>query len=143
MAHVRIVRESPLPAAEAWRRLTDWERHGDVVPLTHVTVTTPPPTAAGTVFVARTRIGCRLGFDDPMEVVAWQPPRHCRLVKRGRFVTGWAEFDVRALGPGRTRVEWREEIRVRGVPASLDPVLAAAGRLMFSRAMKGLLRDGS
>jgi hypothetical protein len=143
VAHVRIVRESPLPAAEAWRRLTDWERHGEVVPLTRVTVTTPPPTAAGTAFVARTGIGRRFGFDDPMEVVAWQPPRRCRLVKRGRFVTGWAEFEVRALGADGTRVEWREELRVRGVPAVADPVLAVAGRWMFGRAMKRLLRDGS
>ncbi|MGY0019539.1 SRPBCC family protein [Streptomyces sp. cg35] len=143
MAHVRIVRETPLPAAEAWRRLTDWERHGDVVPLTRVTVTTPSPTAAGTVFVARTGIGGRFGFDDPMEVVAWQPPRRCRLVKHGRFVTGWAEFEVRALGADRSRVEWREELRVRGVPAVADPLLAAAGRWMFGRAVNGLLRYGS
>ncbi|MEV3855567.1 SRPBCC family protein [Streptomyces sp. NPDC050095] len=142
MAHVRIVRETPLSAVEAWRRLTDWERHGDVVPLTRVTVATPPPTAAGTVFVARTGVG-RCAFDDPMEVVAWQPPRRCRMVKRGRFVTGWAEFEVRPLGPGGARVEWREELRVRGVPAVADPLLAAAGRRMFGRAVAGLLRDGS
>ncbi|MFI7337385.1 SRPBCC family protein [Streptomyces sp. NPDC050085] len=142
MAHVRIVRETPLSAVEAWRRLTDWERHGDVVPLTRVTVATPPPTAAGTVFVARTGVG-RCAFDDPMEVVAWQPPRRCRMVKRGRFVTGWAEFEVRPLGSGGARVEWREELRVRGVPAVADPLLAAAGRRMFGRAVAGLLRDGS
>lgn len=142
VAHVRIVRETPLSAVEAWRRLTEWERHGAVVPLTRVTVTTDPPTAAGTVFVARTGFG-RLGFDDPMEVVAWQPPRRCRLVKRGRVVTGWAEFEVRPLGDGGSRVEWREEIRVRGVPAVADPVLRAAGQWMFGRAVNGLLRSGS
>nr|WP_203644035.1 SRPBCC family protein [Streptomyces sp. SID14478] len=132
-----------MSVAEAWRRLTDWERHGTVVPLTRVTVTTPAPSAAGTVFVARTGFGGRLGFDDPMEVVAWQPPHRCRLVKRGRFVTGWAEFEVRALGAGGARVEWREELRVRAVPGALDPVLAVAGRWMFGRAVNGLLRDGS
>ncbi|MEU6391137.1 SRPBCC family protein [Streptomyces sp. NPDC046939] len=142
MAHVRIVRETPLPAAEAWRRLTDWERHGDVVPLTRVTVTTPPPNAAGTLFVARTGTR-RIGFDDPMEVVAWQPPRRCRLVKRGRVVTGWAEIEVRALGADASVVEWREELHVRGVPALADPLLAAAGRLMFGRTVNGLLRAGS
>ncbi|MBO1331456.1 SRPBCC family protein [Streptomyces sp. VRA16 Mangrove soil] len=140
-ARIRILRDTALSPAEAWRRLTTWERHGDVVPLTRVTVTTPPPTAAGTVFVARTGVGRRLGFDDPMEVVAWQPPRRCRLEKRGRLVTGWAEFEVRALGcRGGAQVEWREEVRVRGVPAAADPVLAAAGRWMFGRAVDGLLR---
>ncbi|MEV1024771.1 SRPBCC family protein [Streptomyces sp. NPDC050264] len=143
MALVRIVRETPLSAAEAWRRLTDWERHGDLVPLTRITVTTPPPTAAGTAFVAHTGVGRRFGFDDPMEVVAWQPPRRCRLVKRGRLVTGWAEVEVRPLGAGGARVEWREELRVRGVPAFADPVLAVAGRWMFGRVVNGLLRQRS
>ncbi|MFI0235327.1 SRPBCC family protein [Streptomyces sp. NPDC016845] len=142
MAHVRIVRETPLPAAEAWQRLTDWEQHGAVVPLTRVTVTTPPPTAAGTLFVARTGTD-RIGFDDPMEVVAWQPPRRCRLVKRGRIVKGWAEIEVRALGADASVVEWREELHVRGVPALADPVLALAGRLMFTWTIKGLLKKGS
>ncbi|MCQ4211489.1 SRPBCC family protein [Streptomyces longispororuber] len=142
-ADIRIVRETPLAPAEAWRRLTDWERHGEVVPLTRVTVTTPPPVAAGTVFVARTGVGRRIGFDDPMEIVAWQPPRRCRLLKRGRLVIGWAEFEVRPLGGGGSRVEWREELRVRGVPAVADQVLAVLGRWMFGRAVNGLLRDGS
>ncbi|MET8471447.1 SRPBCC family protein [Streptomyces sp. NPDC006422] len=139
-AQIRIVRDTPLRAAEAWRRLTDWERHGDSVPLTRVTVTTPPPDAAGTVFVARTGVG-RCGFDDPMEVVAWQPPRRCRMEKRGRVVTGWAEFEVRALGEGGSRVEWREELHVRGVPRAADRVVAAAGRWVFGRAVTGLLGD--
>ncbi|MEV5612435.1 SRPBCC family protein [Streptomyces sp. NPDC052225] len=142
-AHIRIVRETPLSVAEAWRRLTTWERHGDVVPLTRVTVTTPPPTAAGTVFVARTGVGSRLGFDDTMEIVAWQPPHRCRMEKRGGFVTGWAEFEVRTLPGGGSRVEWREEIGVRGLPGFTDRALAAAGRWMFGRAVNGLLRDGS
>ncbi|MFJ8928974.1 MULTISPECIES: SRPBCC family protein [unclassified Streptomyces] len=139
-AHISIVRDTSLRASEAWRRLTDWERHGDSVPLTRVTVTTPPPDAAGTVFVARTGVG-RFGFDDPMEVVAWQPPRRCRMEKRGRVVTGWAEFEVRALGDGGSRVEWREELRVRGVPRAADRVVAAAGRWVFGRAVDGLLDD--
>src|SRR5258708_29242872 len=51
---------------ESWRRLTDWPRHAAVVPLTRVTVRTPPPTGEGTVFVARSGVG-PLVFDDPME----------------------------------------------------------------------------
>ncbi|MEU6843498.1 SRPBCC family protein [Streptomyces sp. NPDC046716] len=141
-AQIRIVRETPLSPAEAWLRLTDWERHGDVVPLTRVTVSTPPPTGAGTVFTARTGAARRLGFDDPMEVVDWQPPHRCRLEKRGRVVTGWAEFEVRALDGGGSRVEWREELAVWGLPSLADPVLRTAGRWMFGRAVDGLLRHG-
>ncbi|MYT73868.1 MULTISPECIES: SRPBCC family protein [unclassified Streptomyces] len=141
-ARIRIVRDTPLSPDEAWLRLTDWERHGDVVPLTRVTVTTPPPTAAGTVFVARTGTARRIGFDDPMEVVAWEPPHRCRLEKHGRVVTGWAEFEVRPLDGGGSRVEWREELAVWGLPKAADPVLRTAGQWMFGRAVAGLLRDG-
>ncbi|MEU6658313.1 SRPBCC family protein [Streptomyces sp. NPDC046821] len=146
MALIRITRESPLPAAEAWRRLTDWQRHGDVVPLTRVRVTTPPPTGEGTVFVPRTGVG-RLAFDDPMEVVTWAPPYadtpgHCRLEKRGTFITGWAEIEVTPHGPG-SRITWHEEIHVRRLPRRCDPLLARAGHLMFSRAVNGLLTYGS
>jgi carbon monoxide dehydrogenase subunit G len=139
-----LERDVPLPAAEAWRRLTRWERHADVVPLTRVTVLTPPPTGEGTTFVARTGVG-PLGFDDPMEVVGWQAPREerpgrCQLVKRGSFVTGWAEIEVHATGAGTARVVWREELRVRWLPRLFDGPLAWAGRGMFGRAMTGLLK---
>ena len=63
-----VVHDSPVSVGEAWARVTDWPRHGDHVPFTHVEVTTDAPPGVGTVFNARTRIG-RLGFDDPMEVV--------------------------------------------------------------------------
>ncbi|MBT3152179.1 SRPBCC family protein [Streptomyces sp. CHD11] len=144
MATFQLQRTAPLPLDEAWRRLTTWPRHGDVVPLTRVTVTTPPPTGEGTVFVARTGLG-PLSFDDPMEVTVWQPPAgdtpgFCRLEKRGRVVTGWAEIEVRPGPGGGARVVWREEIRVRFLPASGEAVLARAGRRMFGRAVNRLLR---
>ncbi|SEO91912.1 SRPBCC family protein [Actinacidiphila rubida] len=136
-----IERTTPLPPAEAWRRLTAWERHTSTVPLTRIDVRTPPPTGRGTVFVARTGLG-PLGFDDPMEVTDWQPERHCRLEKRGRVVLGWAEIDVLpdpAGGPGAL-VRWREDVRVRAVPRGLDPVTTTAGRLIFGRVVDTLLK---
>ncbi|OAH12220.1 SRPBCC family protein [Streptomyces jeddahensis] len=146
MALFRIERVTPLSPAEAWHRLTDWKHHADVVPLTRVTVTTPPPTRAGTRFVARTGVG-PAAFDDPMEVTVWQPPdpaepggpARCRLEKRGSFVTGWAEIEVHPSGAG-SRVVWVEELRVRPLPPFLDPPLAASARLLFGRAADGLLR---
>ncbi|MGW1064895.1 SRPBCC family protein [Streptomyces aureus] len=136
----RVSRHSP---AESWRRLTDWPRHADVVPLTRVAVRTPPPTREGTVFVARSGLG-PLAFDDPMEVVAWHPPGDaapgtCRLVKRGTFVTGWAEFEVHPAGRGGSRVVWREDLSVRALPGFADPVLLGSARWMFGRAVDGLL----
>jgi hypothetical protein len=164
MALFRVVRDVPLPVEESWRRLTAWERHADAVPWTRVTVTTPPPTRVGTVFVARSgpaqsRLGRRgrgaavlrgagLGrivVPDPMEVTVWRPPvdgaaGDCRLVKRGRTVLGWAEIEVRPRAAGSV-VVWREELRLRGVPRFADPVLAAVARLVFGRAVDRLLRE--
>jgi hypothetical protein len=137
-------RTAPLPLDEAWRRLTEWPRHGDVVPLTRVTVVTPGPTREGTVFVARSGIG-PFAFDDRMEVTLWCPPAEdepglCRLEKRGRMVRGWAEIEVRPGPGGRTRVVWREELRLRMLPSPFDPLLRATARMMFGRAANRLLR---
>ncbi|MFF1477875.1 SRPBCC family protein [Streptomyces sp. NPDC058301] len=144
MALFRIDRRTEAGPAEVWLRLTDWARHSGSVPLTRITVTTPPPTGVGTVFVARTGIG-PLAFEDPMEVVVWEPPGpggagRCRLEKRGRVVTGWAEIEVRpaAEGAGALLV-WREDLRVWRLPRVLDPLTSRAGRYVFGRALTVLL----
>ncbi|WP_212913502.1 SRPBCC family protein [Streptomyces sp. TS71-3] len=164
MVLFRVVRDSPHPPAETWRRVTRWERHGGAVPLTRMVVMTPAPTREGTVFVARTgpahsRLGrtrpvaavlrwtgaARLGFDDPMKVTLWQPPADgaaglCHLEKLGEVIRGRAEIEVRPSAAGAL-VVWREEARVRALPRFLDPLLAPACRLVFGRAMDRLLRD--
>ncbi len=137
-------RTAPLPLAEAWRRLTEWPRHGDVVPLTRVTVVTPGPTREGTVFVARSGVG-PFTVDDRMEVTVWCPPTEdepglCRLEKRGRTIRGWAEIEVRPGPGGRARVIWREELRPRLVPSLFDPLLRASAQAVFGRAANRLLR---
>ncbi|MFJ9823490.1 SRPBCC family protein [Streptomyces sp. NPDC101160] len=164
MSRFRIERAVSLPPDEVWQRLTNWPAHGRQVPLTRTTVLTAGPNGVGTRFTARTGVG-RLGFDDPMEVVRFEPPAAgragvCRLEKYGRTVRGWAAFEVTAAGGATgaggaagaggatgaggasgagSRVVWTEELRLRGVPAALDPVLAAAGRVVFGRALDGLL----
>lgn len=143
MPVIRIVHRTSAPPAEAWGRLTDWERHGAQVPLTRTIIETAPPTHAGTIFTARTGVG-RITFDDRMEVVVWRPPAGgspglARLEKRGRVVLGWAEIEIRPLPTGGAEIHWREELRVRGLPRALDPAVAAAGRVLFSRAIARLL----
>ncbi len=144
MATFSLERTAPLPMAEAWRRLTAWHRHGDTVPLTRVTVTTPGPTGPGTVIVARTGAG-PLAFTDPMEVTVWEPPGEdtpgrCRLEKRGRMVRGWAELEVHPGPGGRSRVLWREELTTPLLPSSLDGALSRSGRYVFGRTVNDLLR---
>jgi hypothetical protein len=144
VANILLERTVPLPLDEAWRRITLWPRHGEVVPLTAVRVDPPGPTRVGTLVVARSGAGA-LAFDDPMEVTVWQPPEDgapgmCRLEKRGRVVLGWAELEVRPGPGGRTRVVWREEIRVRVVPSLFDGVVRHSARYVFGRALNRLLR---
>ncbi|MFJ7150446.1 SRPBCC family protein [Streptomyces sp. NPDC100445] len=138
-------RTVPLPLEETWRRLTQWPRHADAVPLTRIRVLTPPPTREGTRFAARSGVG-PLAFDDVMEVTVWRPPAAdegglCRLEKRGRVVLGWAEIEVRPGPGGRSRVVWREELWVRFLPRACDGVLGAVSRRMFGRAANRLLRQ--
>ncbi|QIQ06247.1 SRPBCC family protein [Streptomyces liangshanensis] len=146
MTAFRIERTTPLAAEEAWRRLTDWPAHADQVPLTTISVPTPGPTRVGTVFVARSAVGA-VGFDDPMEVVLWEPPAgdapgRCRLEKRGTAVLGWAEIHVRARGGGSS-VTWEEDLRLRLLPGAFGPLTARAGRRVFGRAVDRLLRGGA
>ncbi|MEU8679365.1 SRPBCC family protein [Streptomyces sp. NPDC048560] len=146
MAVFRIERFSHLPAAEAWRRVTDWEQHGAAVPFTSVTVPTGLPTRIGTVFVARTGVG-PLAFDDPMEVVRWTPPAAgraglCQLEKRGSVVLGRAAIDVYPTDSG-SHVVWVEELGVRLLPRWADQLVSSAGRRVFTRALDRLLAGGS
>ncbi|GAA2505897.1 SRPBCC family protein [Streptomyces gobitricini] len=152
MALFRIVRGAPLSAGEAWRRLTDWPAHAALVPLTRATAVSEGPVRVGSRFTMRTGIG-PAGFDDPMEVVRCEPPEPgggaggapgagvCRLEKRGRVITGWAEIEVRETAPGAVRVTWTEEASVRGLPRVCDALVARAGRWLFGRALRGLLAD--
>jgi hypothetical protein len=145
VVNILLERTVPLPLDEAWRRVTQWRRHGEVVPLTRVSVVPPAPTGPGTVVVARSGVG-PLSFEDPMEITVWQPPEDgapglCRLEKRGRVVLGWAELEVRPGPGGRARVVWREEIRIRLLPSLFDGVLRTSARYVFGRALNRLLRS--
>jgi len=130
VALFEIVREVPLSAEESWQRLTNWEQHAHHVPLTRIVRTDQG-------FIARTGIG-RLAFDDPMEIVTWREPSFCRLEKRGRAVTGWAEVHVESTTIG-SRVTWREDLHVRGLPRVLDGVTRAVSTRVFARVVDRLL----
>ncbi|MFF2324402.1 MULTISPECIES: SRPBCC family protein [unclassified Streptomyces] len=142
MAVFRIERFTSLPAAESWRRVTDWERHAAHVPLTTITTPLGQRGGLGTVFVARTGVG-PLGFDDPMEVVRWTPPAAgraglCLLEKRGSLVRGRASIDVYPTDSG-SHVVWVEELTVRRLPKWADPLIAGAGRRVFGQVLDGML----
>ena len=74
-----------------------------------------------------------------MDVVEWDPPRFCRLEKRGRVVRGWADICVWPTDTG-SKVVWREVAHVVGVPRTLARVERIAGRVVFGRVVKRLTR---
>lgn len=144
MTAFRLEREVVLPAQEAWRRVTDWGGHAARVPCTALASVTAGPTRPGTVFVVRSGVG-RVAFDDPMEVVVWEPPAEgspgrCRLEKRGRLVLGWAAIEVHPRGAAGSLVVWTEDLRLGPLPRRLDPLVARVGRVVFGRALDGVLR---
>lgn len=145
MTEFSVQHDTSRSVEATWARVTDWPRHGRYVPLTTVTVT-PGPNGVGTVFTAHTGWG-PAGFDDPMEVVEWQPPTsgsggRCRLEKRGSLVHGWAELTVEPNGNG-ARATWREEIRVGRLPRFTDPLTRLSSTLLFARVLRRLIEEKS
>ncbi len=134
-----ITLTSPLPPAEAWRRVFDLRRHGRIIPLT--TVSGDDLDAAnlheGSRFVGTTGVG-RVVFEDPMTVDAWSPPDSGRgravIRKHGRLLGGWIEVTVEPAASGST-VRWEQDVTVP-VPLAADvgrPLARAGYRWMVRR----------
>ena len=145
MRSFTAVVETSLPPAEAFAALTDWPAHGRHVPFTRVRVL-HEADGVGTTFRARTALG-PLGFDDDMRVTEWQPPGpdgrgHAALAKTGRPLRGSARIEVEPRGTG-SLVRWTEGVQVgpRGLAPVVDAVSVPAGRLLFGRVARRLLRD--
>lgn len=139
MAKFLVERTTSLSVTESWARLTDWERHGDLIPLTHITRT---GEGMGSRFTARTALG-PVGFDDPMQVTVWKPPEqatagHCRIEKTGRVIAGWAELTVVAT-PDGTRVSWLEDVAVRHTGRWLNLPSRVISTRLFGRLVDNLL----
>jgi hypothetical protein len=147
VARVRSSQELPGVAARAaWELVTDWPAHGRWIPLTTVTIDADSPAGSGpgTRFTGRTALG-PVGFDDPMTVTHWQPPAgdqagRCRVIKRGSWLAGWAEIEVRPAGDG-CRLVWTEEIAPRWTPRLADRLVSAIATALFDRALRRLARE--
>jgi hypothetical protein len=122
MTEVRASIALPVDAEQAWRAVMDWTRQGDWIPFTQVRVTSGTGTAVGDRIVARTAIG-PVGFDDPMEIVRWDPPNLCEVRHHGRVVRGGGVFTVVPDGEGRSVFHWSEQ---------LDLPFGAVGRAGFA-----------
>ncbi len=139
-----VVLESELAATEAWRRVLDLRMHTRVIPLTTVrgSALSAESLAVGSRFVARTALG-PVGFDDAMTVDEITQPRDgspgvARIHKEGKVIRGTIVLRVSPRPRGST-VEWRQEIRVWGIPALLHPAVAAIARQAYAAALRRLL----
>lgn len=146
MARFSAVVDVQAPPETTWRVLTDWPRHSDWVPLTTIRMLTDSSACVGTRFVARTAVG-PLGFDDVMEITAWQPPTatapgRCDIVKQGRAVRGTVSFEV-AAAPGGSRVTWTQDLDVPPVALTrrAAPLVAAVARGAYTRTLRVMADD--
>ncbi|EWT01352.1 hypothetical protein N865_08500 [Intrasporangium oryzae NRRL B-24470] len=144
MAHFAVRILSPLPADQAWARILDLRAHSAVIPLT--TLTGDILYAAGLVpgsrFVARTALG-PIGFDDSMVVDEVTQPTAghgawARIRKEGKAIRGLIELTITPQGTG-SRVEWSQDISVRGIPRVFDPVVARVARAAYGTTLRKLL----
>lgn len=147
MARFTAVVEVAAPAERTWAALVDWPAHGRWVPLTRVDVLTPSGAGVGARFVGRTGLG-PLGFDDPMEVVRWEPPvegrpGRCRVVKQGGVVRGEAWFEVHDLPGGRSRVAWTEDVVLVSalLTRAVRPLVELGGRIAFTRTLRAMAAE--
>lgn len=136
-----VTETSVEPVDLVWERVSDVVGHASGVPLQSVT-SDPGEPGVGWRFTPRTSLG-PLGFDDPMVVTVWEPPRRLRVEKVGRVLAGWADISLAPLPDGGTRVTWQEEVvpAHTGIALRTRPVFDAAGKVVFRRALTRMLRE--
>ncbi len=137
MANVyfKVTRHLSLPAGDVFAELIDWKGHANWVPLTRVEVLTGDG-GPGTEFVATTGIG-PLALPDRMRVDELDPVAMTALItKIGPPLTGVVHLSVTSTGESTSRLDWVEDIQVRGVPQFLSKPLAAAARMGFRTSIR-------
>ena len=98
------------PPELVWRLLTDWERQGDwMLEAKDFEVISPNREGLGVEALATVTIA-GISTRDRIRVDAWDPPRHLGIVHLG-WVGGRGDLRLRRLEDGRTRLDWREELR--------------------------------
>lgn len=129
----------PFSADAVYAELVDWVGHAEWVPLTRVEIL-KGDGGEGTEFVATTGIG-PAALPDRMRVDALDPvSRTAQITKLGPLLTGSVTLSVTPVTEWTARVDWTEDIQVRGLPGLLSRPIGTAGRLGFERALRGMAR---
>lgn len=129
----------PMTPELAWQRLTDWQSHGEWIPLTRVEVDPTDPDR----FTAWSGIG-QLALEDRMQLTHRTVDPHARrarIAKLGPVLVGEAEFSVSAgITAGSAVVQWREVVAVPYLPRLLGPIAATMGKYLFTMALGRMAR---
>lgn len=129
----------PYPAAAVFAELIDWAGHAKWVPLTRVQILVGDG-GEGTEFIATSGVG-PAALPDRMRVVALDHDAHtAQIQKLGPLLTGTVTLRVVPLSEFNARVEWTEDIQVRGLPRFLSRPTARAAGFAFERALVGMAR---
>jgi uncharacterized protein YndB with AHSA1/START domain len=139
MTTVSVCVDLDAPVERTWAVVTDWERQGEWMPMTRVTVTAESAIGVGAELSARSGAG-PLAFVDPMVVDVWEPPHRCEVVHLGRVVTGRGVFLVESLPDDRSRFTWQEILVGHGARRVLDRVGVPPTRALLNVALKRLAR---
>jgi hypothetical protein len=129
----------PCRIEEAWGVLTQWERQADwMLDADEVVVRSPHREGVGVTLDVRTRLFQIPAFVEPMEVVAWDPPRSLAIA-HGGAVRGRGVWTLTPTEVG-TRFTWREdvELAIPVVGAIAAALYAPVMRLLMGRAQRGL-----
>ena len=144
MVHFEVCIDTPRPPDEVWHRVLDLRLHDRLIPFTRITSGMVPAAGLrpGSTFVARTGVG-PIGFVDPMVVTDVRAPADdsaglARIQKRGRVIRGSIELRVMPQ-PAGSRLEWDQEISVRGVPRALGWVTATVRKAAYGMALRRVL----
>jgi Polyketide cyclase / dehydrase and lipid transport len=126
-------------AEHTWQVVTDWQRQGEWIPFTDVTVLADSPIGLGARISARSGVG-PIGVVDPMIVDVWQPPYRCEVVHLGRIVSGRGVFEVESLAAGRSKFTWSEVLDPAAPHHRIERFGAPATKVMLGVAVRRLAK---
>lgn len=112
-AQVQLSVPVAVGAERVWRAVTDWERQGEWMLGTRVTLTGGDGRSVGSTLRAVTGFG-PAAFTDTMEITEWHPARmRCVVRHTGHLVRGDGEFAVTEASPGGSSVlHWTERLEL-------------------------------
>ena len=133
-----VLSASPERIFEVFEDADSWPVWADAI--TRVTWTTPKPFAVGT----KRTVDLKGGLSADEYFMAWTPNERMAFYferTNKRVLRAFAEdYQLEALGDGKTKLVWRVAFESSGLMAYLSPLLRPVLRAMLGRMMKGLDR---